>query len=98
LEGEEGKARSGNFGLRKRALRTIRSSRAYLLLSWLLTVCKDRRPFLFCSWSWFVATGVESISAYVSDAGGGRLIVLRSAFVWEGAGFTGKHKDVTGKP
>ena len=34
---------------------------------------------------------------YVSDAGEARPIVLRSAVVYEGVGFTGKRKDVTGK-
>jgi hypothetical protein len=41
---------------------------------------------------------VESIFVSVSDAGEGRLIVRRSAVVWEDVEFTGKHKDVTGRP
>jgi len=35
---------------------------------------------------------------YVSGAGEGRFIVLRSAAVQGDAGFTGKHRNGTGRP
>jgi len=41
---------------------------------------------------------VESIFVSVSDAGEGRPIVRRSVVVWEDAEFTGKRRDVIGKP
>jgi len=35
---------------------------------------------------------------YANGAGGDKLIVLRSAVVWGDAGFTGKHRNGTGRP
>ena len=46
----------------------------------------------------FVATVAESDSASVNNVGGDKLIVLRSAAVQGDAGFTGKHRNGTGRP
>jgi hypothetical protein len=51
----------------------------------------------FCFWWKCVAAGVGRVSTSVSDAGEGKPIVPGSAAVQEGAEFTGKPRDVTGK-